>query len=365
MKHSSTHSNIIAQVANQANTELVLNHGPAIGISQEIPCKVRLVVDISTYAFEKKIGNTVYLYFVLRSFNASTDLGPWGSGVLPLNSTIDAVVKDYGYSRRTLQRDFNGKGSSNFWTISDGKIHLKGIWKIFEDLGIKYTDCYFKEVPDARKFTTPKQRKAQLYSSQFTPIGRKGKPLTRAYITERTGLAHIQQRRYEIEARVHRTPNKANKKNADGTIVPVLITVQSFSKKTMITKNYRVHKRLGNNYSSRLQSSNKGMLKRSSTRGGTSTATKVFFSSRRRLFKALAHRSGYQEAYYLLKPESRLIPGRLEWCLETTGELLPNCTPYTRSYKSPPGCPPQSKEREGSVEFEAKYEGCSRGRYYR
>ena len=41
--------------------------------------KLRLAPDLSAYALRERETNTVYLYCVLRSFNADQGLGPWGS----------------------------------------------------------------------------------------------------------------------------------------------------------------------------------------------------------------------------------------------------------------------------------------------
>jgi hypothetical protein len=283
-------------------------------ISPEVPSKIRLAPDLAAYALRSKESKTIYLYFVLRSFNSDAGLGPWGSGILPLDSTIDALVKYYGYSRRTLERDLYGKGSSKFWTISDDKIHLKGIRKIYHDLDIKATDRHFREVSDASQFNTAKKRKAQLYASLFTPNGRKGKPITRAWITERTGLAKIQQRRYEQEARVHRTPTYADFHDANGKVQPFKIEVKSVSKKNGTVKTYLVN----NIYNTRQLPACKGILKqckRSSNWGGTFADVRVFFTGVRHLIKALVKRRGVY-GYYLLRPQARRKQARLEWCLE-------------------------------------------------
>ncbi len=286
-------------------------------ISQEMPGEIRLAADFSVEAIRRKITNPTWLYCCLRSMNSAG--GTWGSGVLPLAFAINALCKDYGFSRRTIAK-YLAMGNGGFWRIEGGNIYLKGIRKIFQELDIVSTDRYFRVVPDASLFTTPKKRTSQLYASQFTPAGRKGMPITRAYITKRTGLTHTQQRRYEVEAGIHRTPSYAFEENADGTIVPQMIEVKSESKRNQTVKTYKVKKRLGNIYNSRQQPSCKGILKRcgrSSKSEGTPTPTRVFFTGIRRLIKTLAKRRGYQEGYYLLRPQSRHITGRLEWCLES------------------------------------------------
>ena len=50
--------------------------------------------------------------------------------------------------------------------------------------------------------------------------------------------------------------------------------------------------------------------------GGTITDVRVFFTGVRHLIKALMKRRGH-DGYYLLRPQSRIISGRLEWCFES------------------------------------------------
>jgi len=278
---------------------------------------VRLVPDLSASAFRNKKLNELSLWYCLRSLNY------WGSGKMSLELAKEGLKNEFGYTPRILARHL-ALGNGSFWDITSQKwgsqIKIYALKTVCQYLSTFLDgNKYYRDLP-AERFNTLRARRSQLFASIYKPQGIQANPMSRASIEEYTGLNKIQQRRYEQEAKVKRTPTYAMQKAQDGKIVPI--------KQEIFTKRKgfgQVDKREGNIYHSKQQASSPGMLRRIRQEliGKKSLIpdeakrplVRRFFKGVRGLVKQFLGRKGINEGYYLIPNTKRLIKGRLEWCL--------------------------------------------------
>ena len=279
---------------------------------------IRLIPDLSAAAFRNKKTNELCLWLCLRSLNW------WGSGILNTEVAIQGLQDIFNYSPRQLARVLN-QGNGSFWQVTgqNGRavIQIYALKTVCQYLNTFLDgDKHYRDVVVA-DFRSLQQRRSQLYASIHKPKEIQGsKPISRESITDYTGLSRIQQRRYEKEVGVKRTPNFAMQKDNEGKVIPVKQEI--YSKKG---GHYQVNKRLGNTYHTKQQASPGGMLRRTGAelKGKRSLVpekaqkplVKRFYKSMRGLVKQILAHKGTNEGYYTLSSKSRLIRGRLEWCL--------------------------------------------------
>lgn len=276
--------------------------------------RVRLVPDISAAAFKQSLVNQLAMWYCLRALDTN------GQGRLRFEEVIVQLEQVFNFTRATAYRQLQA-WQGGFWVIQSQNehttIHLKGIKAVWAYLGIPFaTDRYFREVTPA-EFATTRQRKAQIYASIYKPGDIKANPISRAAITEATGLHKVQQRRLEIEAKVKRVYNAGFDKIND-EIKPIKQEIFTVAKGSR-----EINKRLPNTYHSKQHPSNKGMLRhiakgRKSLICGEASLVKRYFIRLSRLVRALTRKGNQtrydlQEGYYRLKLRDRLIPGRQEW----------------------------------------------------
>jgi len=277
---------------------------------------VRLIPDISVAAIKQKQTLECGIWLRLRALNS------WGSSFLDTDKAIEGLQYHFGYSRSAAYHQLgkaNGKFLELKWYKGRSTIKIYGIKAVFRYLGIaRITDSHYRDI-DAGKFTRGRTR-GQLFASIAKPTGIRANPMPRDIITERTGLHKVQQRRYEQQEHIKRTPNYAyqqdNSALGQGRILP--IKHQIFTK----SQGFRnVDKRLGNTYHSEQQASSRGMLRRVNAElNGFSipaeapTLMKRYFSAFRGLFKTLTRRADSdKDGYYLIPSRKRIKTGRLEW----------------------------------------------------
>ena len=280
--------------------------------------KVRLIPDLSAAAFRNKKTNELCLWLCLRSLNW------WGSGLLNTEVAIQGLQDIFNYSSQQLARQLK-QGNGQFWQVTgqNGRavIQIYALKTVCLYLGITLDgDKHYRDIKVA-DFGGLRSRRSQLYASIHNPKEIRGsKPFSRESITEYTGLSRIQQRRYEQEAGVKRTPNYAMQKDNEGKVIPVKQEIYSNK-----GGHYQVNKRLGNTYHTKQQASPGGMLRRTGAelRGKRSLVlgkaqkplVKRFYKSMRALIKQILAPKGTNEGYYTLPSGNRLIPKRMEWCL--------------------------------------------------
>lgn len=295
----------------------ILSHQPAT-----VPTNIRMVSDVSEAAIKQKLANEVGLWLRLRAINH------WGSGVLSIETAIEGLIQQFGYSVWAAYRHLN-KANGKFIELGhyNGRttIKIKGLTKVCEYLGVnRITDKHWREVP-AAEFTRDRTR-AELYASILKPEGITANPMPRDVITERTGLHKVQQRRYEKQVHIKRTPNFSfcrEETPVEGSNKPLIdykpLKVEIFTK----DKGFRdINKRLGNSYHTRQRQAAKGMLKKvhAELKGSLIPAEapsliKRYFQSFQKLSKTLLRRTRIStEGYYLINNRVRRIQGRLEWC---------------------------------------------------
>jgi hypothetical protein len=281
---------------------------------------IRLQADISAAGIRAGQEKLIALWYILRSINLS------GSGVIDKDCAIELLMREFNYARATAYAYLRA-GEGLYWQSVDAsgraRIAIYGLSRVLVCMGLnKATDSHWREVSQA-KFNTPGQRRAELYASCLKPDEVKGNPISRASITQFTGLSKSAQRRREIEGKgIKRVANFA--KNMDGD--PISATYEAKSKA------YHMQQRLPNSYRTKQAPSNKGQIKKAFKRAARSllareaqsTLKKVFFKGPRKAIKAIEHDSqGVHTAYYKERPTKRTIYGRQEWVLLEYGNFAP------------------------------------------
>lgn len=282
-------------------------------------CQVKLCVDLNIKAIKTHQGKLLALWYCLRALDIN------GTGHLPLDQAIEALEDIFEYKHNTLFEHLK-QGEGLFWTRVVGKyrarIDIKALQKVFAYLGITRIEDKHWRILTPAQFNTTRMRSAQLYATIFKPDGIRGNPQSRQTITERTGLHKMQQRRFEKEAKVKRTPNyaMATIRDDNGKLESRKLIIHTVYGKS---RSYQVPKRQGNIYHNKALPGARGMLKKASItlrdRGfsvsGEAAILKRYFSSFKQFSKALQRTTGglIREGYILLPNKQRLIPGRLEW----------------------------------------------------
>ncbi len=283
---------------------------------------VRLVPDLSAASLRQKQTKELSLWYRLR-YLSSRDFG--GSGSLPLVEAISGLIDTFLISRSTAYRIL-ALGEGNYWRKADnnGKVtlHLISLKNValYLNTSLEF-DRHFRDLSVEEFKGSIKQTRAQLYASVHKPRGIQSNPIARQSISEHTGLCKQQQRRYEKEAHVGRTPSFAVFHDVNtGQTTPQYIEV--FSK----SKTYLVQKRLGNSYHGLQEASGKGMQSKVhrllrvqeslGSAGAASSLTKRIYGSFKGLL-SISKRST-DDCYYLVNSNYRTIRGRLEWAVIST-----------------------------------------------
>lgn len=281
-----------------------------------------MVPDVSEAAIKYKLTNEAGLWLRLRAINH------WGSGALSIETAIEGLIQHFGYSLPAAYRHLN-KANGKFIQLDRYNGHttikIKGLTKVCEYLGIRgINDKHWRDLP-AAEFTRDRTR-AEVYASILKPEGITANPMPRHVITERTGLHKVQQRRYEKQVHIKRTPNfgfHREETQLEGSKKPLIeyqpLKVDIFTRE----KGFRyINKREGNIYHSKQRPGAKGMLRKvhAELRGSLIPAEapsliKRYFQSFWKLSKALLRATrSHKEGYYLINNRNRRIKGRLEWC---------------------------------------------------
>lgn len=274
---------------------------------------VRLVSDLSIAALKKKQDKELALWYCLRSINY------WGSGNIKLDWAMATLIKNYGYSKRTVYRLLRA-GAGKYWDIqlafdlstqkTGTRIAIKSLKKVAEHLGT-YHLSPFVNVP-ACNFQTLEDRRALLYSS-FHKKEARAKPISRASLEAATGINRRSQQRYDEIAGTKRIANFAVQQNSQGKFIRIRHFVQGKSREWLKDR------RLGNTYHSKAIPDHRGMTKKitaqlgqSFTRGEACPLLKRFFLTPRNFIKCPQRAD---EAFLLVNGLDRLVKGRVEWCL--------------------------------------------------
>jgi len=238
------------------------------------PKHVRLVPNLSITALQYKLDKELCMWYSLRAINY------WGSGRLELQSAVYALKLWFHYPKSSAYRILDS-GNGVFWKIQPSRdinrlqIQIQSLKQVAEYLN---TDCdrNFVEITVHDFVGDGKNRVARqrgcLYSTFHPPLGAKALPISRASITEATGVNRRTQQRYDRYA-VERTANFANNQDVDGRIIPILELVDGKSRQ------WPIHKRLGNTYHCRGYRSRAGMLQK------VNAALGRFFMTGRSYFK--------------------------------------------------------------------------------
>lgn len=274
---------------------------------------VRLIPDISAAAFKHKETKQLALFYCLKALNVT------GCGKLDITRAIDGLIDVFCYTRRTVYRHL-AAGDGDYWVRDGARLFLRSYRDVAAHLGIEFlTDKHFRECP-VDKFDTLIHRRKAIYASIHRPDSIKGSPRSRASIEDSTGLARVQQRRYELVSggvKVKRVPTYAVKRN-NGVFQPIRMTILSR------TKSYEINSRLPNVYYSDLQAGSRGQLKHlvrlnSSGKRSLIVAEALQHLTRRyhRVFKGLSRLLQRLrepvDGYVLVRASKRLIHGRLEF----------------------------------------------------
>ncbi len=346
------------------------------GSSQEMPGKIRLITDISAKAFWQKRTKELALWNCLRSLNST------GSGKIDSKRAISGLQRVFHYSISTIYEHL-ARGEGTFWHtvhLHNGRtrIDLQGVLSASKALSItRFTNTHFVEGSVADLDSTDKRR-SQIYASIHHPKGIKLHPISRASIEEFTGISKPRQRRLEKLGHVRRFATYAVTYNNETEHCEPR-TMRVYGK----SRSWTIQQRLPNMYqSTKLQPGPHGCLKnvdrlvrsfvgREGEGEGepASELTKVFFNTYYGLVKALAHSQDGATGYARVTPQRAVVRGRQEWALvQNRIEPIPNNSTLTgRSPEARSTVALRSPRSTvtGTVEFEAKYEGCRRGRYYR
>lgn len=307
------------------------------------PLTVRMVPELSAAALKSNHDKELALWYELRAINVT------GTGRLIQDEAVAALVKRFGYSKRTAYRLLR-TGDGRLWDIKrlplsrftsrdatnrDDRsrpfrqlkrfskrrtyyrtkilgciIDLYSLFKV-----AKYLDTSslsgFIDI-SAESFRGRKAKRAWLYASFFKPDGARANPISRQSIEAATGIRRRQQRRYEIIAGINRVANFAFEQRGNGKLVPILQIV--YGK----VRQYVMVMRLGNTYHSQVSWPHRGMIKKVNAQLRQRSLERVEARlSRRFFFKAQSviktpHRD--LESFLLVGKWDRLIRGRMEWC---------------------------------------------------
>jgi len=291
-------------------------------LSHPLPvCQVvKLQADLSAAALSQKLSKELALWYCLRAINQ-----PFGDGILPLDIAMDRLISDFHFSRATAYRQLlhsKGKVLDLVPSKLGPRIKIYGLSQIIRCFGITKLAKRHWRLGQASDFDGYAKRNAQLYASLLPPKGIKGTPLSRETISKLTRLHKMQQRRYEIIARVKRDYNPAFIR-VDGPLGgPGYIPIKQeiFTRVGGIRS---INKRLGNGFHTRQLPGSRGMLSKVRTGIDKSSVPqeahhlfRTYFWSFKKLIHTLTRRTRIDKTgFYLINPRNRIIKGRLEWCL--------------------------------------------------
>lgn len=254
--------------------------------------RVRLIADLSARAFKTGQDKELALWHCLRSLNVT------GSGAIMYEEAIEGLQDIFNYSRRTAFRHL-AKGEGLFWerVISKrgSQIKIYGVLRVclMFDTSL-LNNIRFYEV-ETKRFNSMKYRRLALWCSIHKPRKVRANPISRASLTEYTGISKRQQCRYDSEAPTRRTPN--------------------FRVNSMLDQ-----KRLPNIYHNNQDFGHKGMLVRvrrnlRSFIPAEALEERIYFKSIRKAMKSnnRAIKDSLRVVYTLVRSNKRQIKGRLEW----------------------------------------------------
>lgn len=223
--------------------------------------KLRFIRELNLAVLIQKKGGRLFLWYCLRAIDTK------GHGMVDFTPTLEALVRDFNYSKSTAYRILMGKG---FWDIrqrpeADGttttRIKIWGIKQLCLYLGISLSHhTHHIEIPLE---SVPKTGKSALLWSTgiYKPIGVPANPICRQSLEEMTGIERRKQQRWDSQANTLRAPTKAKYHDPQThKLRPILqeIITGKGSKK----KRYRIQKQLGNIYHSRGDRAARGQLKK-------------------------------------------------------------------------------------------------------
>lgn len=271
------------------------------------PTAVRLVKGLSVAAIKLHLHKEIALWYCLRALNH------WGSGRLDQGAAVAALIQHFGFSQSTAYRIL-ANGDNVFWlrrpNRSSGRLQVEimGLGQVADYFNI-YCGKYFVEIPP-QHFCGRFRQNAWIYGSYHSPDGTRAFPISRTSIQEATGVSRRSQQRYDPIV-TQRTANFANA-IVDGRVVPIKVFVDGKSRQ------WEIHRRLGNTYQSRCQRASRGMLRKlnvssgwSWQRGGACPKRRFFLSVR----SLLRHHYRASESYLLAPMSQRLVPWRAEWLI--------------------------------------------------
>lgn len=267
-----------------------------------LPRTIRLIPNLSIAALRRGLDKELAMWYCLRAINF------WGSGRLELEMAVNALMHWFHYSKSTAYRILDGCDGI-FWD----KEPIYGLKKV-----IRYFDVgcgrYFLEISpqdfvgDGK--TRVSRQRAWLYSSFYKPQGTKTLPISRASIQAATSVKIRSQQRYDGVA-VRRVPNFADKQDTNGKMIPIIELVDGKSRQ------WPVHKRLGNTYYCKAQRSAAGMLRKvnaavgQSFERGEACHLQRFFMTARSYIKC---RQRHEDPYIIVPAADSWITGGMEWC---------------------------------------------------
>ena len=163
-------------------------------VKSTLPANIRMIPGLNNAALLMKKDQELLLWYCLRAMDST------GKGYVDYNPILEALVHDFGYSRRTLMRLFR-RGEGVLWERyinSHSTINIYGVKRVSEyfvtyDLG-RYIDVAIKDIPKGIQ-----GKRGLLYStSAYRPEDWADRhPISRQSLEEKTGIEARQQRRYD------------------------------------------------------------------------------------------------------------------------------------------------------------------------
>jgi len=256
--------------------------------------RVRLEPDLSASAFKTKQSRELALWHCLRSLNSS------GSGYLGLETAIQGLCSVFGYRSRTIFRTLS-LGEGVFWhriaTKQGTTIKIEGLKSICLMFATPlFNIARWYEVP-ADKFQTLKARRLAMWASIHKPKGIKANPISRASLTDYTGLHRRTQQFYD------QAPRKPQDLNPQVKRTPCY------------RPEHKEQPRLPNIYHNKSEPGNKGMLVKvrrlmKSYITDEALESRRYFGSIQQMMKT---KDRVDISYVLTRNHQRRINGRLEW----------------------------------------------------
>lgn len=217
--------------------------------------KLRFIPQLNLAALIKKKGSQLFMWYCLRAIDTK------GHGMMDFTPTLQALVRNFKYSKSTAYRILMGKG---FWDIrqrpeADGtvttRIKIWGIKQLCLYAGISLSKhTHHIEVPVE---SVPKTGKSALLWSTgaYKPISIPVNPICRQSLEEMTGIERRKQQRWDLQARTLRAPTKVKYHD------PLTHKLRPIFKEIKTKKgSYKIQKQLGNIYHSRGGRAPRGQL---------------------------------------------------------------------------------------------------------